>query len=128
MKLKCLVVEDAAFIREIYRISLANQNFDIIGEAADGLKALEMIKLHRPDIVILDLVLPLKNGLDVLSESYQLSPKTHFLVVSSIDDQEIIGKAKALGALEYIVKPFTKAQLLASLGRLSQHYQEVQNG
>ena len=128
MKLKCLIVEDAVFIREIYRMSLANQNYDIIGEAADGLQALTMIKLHQPDIVILDLVLPMKNGLDVLSESYPLSPKTHFLVVSSIDDQEIISKAKALGAMEYIMKPFTKAQLLASLGRLSQHYQEVQNG
>ena len=128
MKLKCLVVEDAVFIREIYRLSLANQNYDIIGEATDGQKALEMIKLHQPDIVILDLILPLKNGLDILKESYPHSPKTHFLVVSSIDDQEIISKAKALGAMEYIVKPFTKAQLLASLGRISQHYQEVQNG
>ncbi len=128
MKLKCLIVEDAVFIREIYRISLANQNFDIIGEAADGVKALEMIKLHRPDIVILDLVLPMKNGFDVLSESSALSPRTRFLVISSIDDQELISKAKALGAMEYIVKPFTKAQLLASLGRLAQHYQEVQNG
>ncbi len=128
MKLKCLIVEDAVFIREIYRMSLANQNYDIIGEAADGLKALEMIKLHRPDVVILDLVLPMKNGLDILKESHPLSPDTRFLVVSSIQDQTIIDKAKALGAMEYLVKPFTKAQLLASLGRLSQHYQEVQNG
>ena len=87
-----------------------------------------MIKLHRPDVVILDLVLPMKNGLDILKESHPLSPDTRFLVISSIQDQTIIDKAKALGAMEYLVKPFTKAQLLASLGRLSQHYQEVQNG
>ena len=128
MKIKCLVVEDAVFIREIYRLSLANQNYDIIGEAADGIKALEMIKLHRPDIVILDLVLPLKSGLDILKESYPLSSNTRFLVVSSLDDQATIEKAKALGAMEYLIKPFTKAQLLASLGRISQQYHEVQNG
>ena len=128
MKIKCLVVEDAVFIREIYRLSLANQNYDIIGEAADGIKALEMIKLHRPDIVILDLVLPLKSGLDILKESYPLSSNTRFLVISSLDDQATIEKAKALGAMEYLIKPFTKAQLLASLGRISQQYHEVQNG
>ncbi len=128
MKLKCLVVEDVIFIREIYRFSLINQNYEIVAEAGDGVKALEMIKLHHPDIVILDLVLPLKNGLDVLKESHQLSPKTRFLVVSSLNDQMTIDQAKSLGASEYLVKPFTKKQLLSALERISQHYHEVQNG
>lgn len=128
MKLKCLVVEDVIFIREIYRFSLIDQNYEIVAEAGDGVKALEMIKLHQPDIVILDLVLPLKNGLDVLKESHQLSSKTRFLVVSSLSDQMTIDQAKSLGAIEYLIKPFTKKQLLSSLERISQHYHEVQNG
>ena len=52
MKLKCLVVEDASFLREIYRYSLMNQNYEIIDEAIDGEQALVKIKLHQPDIVI----------------------------------------------------------------------------
>lgn len=128
MKLKCLVVEDASFLREIYRYSLANQNYEIIDEAIDGVQAITKIKLHQPDIVILDLVLPLKSGLDVLKESHQLSPHSRFLVISSLDDQKTIDYAKSLGAIEYLVKPFTKAQLLDSLSRISQQYHEVQNG
>ena len=128
MKLKCLIIEDVAFIREIYRFSLANQNYEIVDEAADGVQAVAKLKLHQPDIVILDLVLPLKSGLDVLKESHQLSPNSRFLVVSSMDDQATIEHAKSLGAMEYLVKPFTKKQLLDSLSRISQQYHEVQNG
>ncbi len=128
MKLKCLIVEDVLFLREIYRLSLMNQNYEIIGEAVDGAEALLKIKALQPDIVILDLVLPLKNGLEVLKESHQLSPNSRFLVISSLDDQMTIDQAKSLGAIEYLTKPFTKAQLLESLNRISQQYNEVQNG
>ena len=128
MKLKCLIVEDVSFLREIYRYSLANQNYEIVDEASDGVQAVAKIKLHQPDIIILDLVLPLKSGLEVLKESHQLSPNSRFLVVSSLDDQGTIDYAKSLGAIEYLVKPFTKKQLLDSLSRISQQYHEVQNG
>lgn len=128
MKLTCLIVEDVIFIREIYKYSLRNEIYDVVGESGDGIDALEKIKSLQPDIVILDLILPLKNGLDVLKEAHALSPRTRFLVISSLEDQSIIDQAKALGAIEYIVKPFTKVQLLSALGQLSQNYGEVQNG
>ncbi|OFZ28649.1 MAG: hypothetical protein A2622_06055 [Bdellovibrionales bacterium RIFCSPHIGHO2_01_FULL_40_29] len=128
MKLKCLIVEDVTFIREIYRYSLRNENYEIIGEAADGIDALLKIKNLQPDIVILDLILPLKNGLDVLKEAHQLSPQSRFIVISSIDDMATIEFAKNLGAIDYLVKPFTKNQLLESLFKISQNYSEVQSG
>lgn len=128
MKLKCLVVEDVTFIREIYRYSLLAENYEIVGEAADGIEALHKIKELQPDIVLLDLILPLKNGLDVLKESHALSPNSRFLVISSLEDSAIIAQAKSLGAIEYLVKPFTKQQLLSALVRISHKYSEVQNG
>lgn len=128
MKLKCLLVEDVTYIREIYHYTLRDQNFEIIGEAVDGIDALEKIKTLQPDIVILDLVLPLKNGLDVLKEAHQLSPKSRYLVVSSLDDPKTREQAKSLGASEYLTKPFTKIQLIDSLNRISEIYAEVQNG
>ncbi len=128
MKLRCLVVEDVAFIREIYRYSLHGENYEIIGEAADGIDALVKIKALQPDIVLLDLILPLKSGLDVLKESHQLSPYSRFLVISSMDSQDVIDHAKSLGAIEYLTKPFSKNQLISALNRISQNYSEVQNG
>jgi YesN/AraC family two-component response regulator len=100
----------------------------VIGESGDGIDALEKISALKPDVVILDLVLPMKNGLDVLKDAHALSPHTRYLVISSLDDQSIMDQAKAMGAIEYIVKPFTKQQLLSALGRLSENYSEVQNG
>ncbi len=128
MKLKCLIVEDVTYIREIYRYNLQAEPYEIVGEAADGIDALNKIEAFQPDIVILDLILPLKNGLDVLRESHSLSPHSRFLVVSSMNEQSIIDQAKSLGAIEYLTKPFSREQLLSALSRLSVNYSEVQNG
>ena len=128
MLIKCLIVEDAQFIREIYRFSLRGLNLEIIDEAGDGIEALAKIKKHQPDLVILDLVLPLKNGLDVLKEISEISPMTKCLVITSLDDAEIRNKAKALGAIQYLTKPFTKAQLLEAVESVTANYREVQNG
>jgi len=128
MKLKCLIIEDVLFIREIYKYTLRAEHYQIVGEATDGIDALTKISSLQPDIVILDLILPQKNGLDVLKEAHALSPHTRYLVVSSLDDQAVMDQAKALGAIEYIVKPFTRQQLSAALGRISENYGDVQHG
>lgn len=129
MILKCLIVEDSPFMREIYRFSLQdNLNIDIVGEAADGDEAMKLISEIKPDILILDLILPLKNGIDILNEIAGISPLTKTLIVSSLDDVEVISKAKALGAIEYIKKPFTKVQLVNAINEISKYYAEVRNG
>jgi two-component system chemotaxis response regulator CheY len=129
MILKCLIVEDSAFMREIYRYSLAaNINLQIVAEAQDGVQALKLIKEIQPDILILDLVLPLKNGFDVLREMAVVSPKTKVVVISSLDDDSSILKAKALGAIVYLKKPFTKIELLDAINEVSKFYAGVDNG
>lgn len=126
--MKCLVVEDAVFLREVYHYSLRNTPYEIVDEAKDGLEAVEKIKTLKPDIIILDLVLPLKNGFDVLKELSTISSNSRVLVISSLDDEKDISRAKSLGAIEYLTKPFTKKQLLDALEIVSQTYHEVQNG
>ena len=129
MELKCLIAEDASFMREIYRLSLLNcKNIKVIAEAKDGEEAIKLLSDHKPDILLLDLVLPLKSGLEILRELSLVSPKTKVIVVSSIDDEQIILKAKALGAVTYIKKPFTKADLVDAFEEISKHYSEVENG
>lgn len=126
--MKCLVVEDAVFLREVYRYTLRNTDYEIIDETGDGLEALDKLKKLKPDVIILDLVLPSMNGLDILKELPQISPNTKALVISSLDEEETITKAKNLGAIIYLIKPFTKNQLLDSLKELSIDYKEAQNG
>jgi YesN/AraC family two-component response regulator len=129
MQLTCLIIEDAAFMREIYHYSLLKcENIRVIGEACDGEEALKLLSQFKPDIMLLDLVLPVKSGLDVLKEVSLVSPKTKAIVVSSIEDENIIQRAKALGVITYIKKPFTKVDLVNAFEEISKNYSEVQNG
>lgn len=128
MTLKCIIVEDAAFLREVYRYNLKDQPIEIIDEAADGMDAMIKINKHKPDLIILDLVLPMKSGLDVLKEISRISPNSKCVVISAIDDPEIIRKALALGAISYLAKPFNKAELVNCIEEVTRTYSEVYNG
>ncbi len=129
MTLKCLIVEDSPFMLEIYHYSLVNHpGVEIVAEARDGESAVKLISEIKPDLLILDLILPLKNGLDVLKEMAVLSPHTKTIVISSLEDEATVLKAKALGAIQYLTKPFTKIQLLNAIDEISKEYGEVNNG
>ena len=128
MKARCLIVEDAPFLREVYRYSLRKEEVEIIDEAIDGMDAMVKLNQHKPDLVILDLVLPLKNGIDILKEMGRISPGTKCIVISSLDEQEIIDKAMALGAIKYLTKPFTKAQLIEAVQLVTKKYSEAVSG
>lgn len=129
MRLKCLIVEDSPFMLEIYRYSLVdNPNVEIVAEAKDGEEAVRLISEIKPDILILDLILPLKNGIEILNEMGHLSPDTKTIVISSLEDETTIQKAKALGAIHYLAKPFTKVQLISAISEISKYYAEVNHG
>jgi len=97
-------------MREIYRLCLKNINIKIIDEAVDGATAVIKINELNPDFVLLDLVLPEKNGFDVLSECAHL--KTKFIVISSLPQAEYAAKSQSLGAIFYLEKPFKKQQFI----------------
>lgn len=126
MKQTCLIAEDSLFIREIYKLCLKDTAIEIISEAIDGADAVKQITQLCPDIVLLDLVLPEKNGFDVLSECSHL--KTKFIVISSLPQSEYEQKAKSLGALFYLEKPFKKQQLIQMVESAISTQSEVNHG
>ena len=129
MSIKCVVAEEAAFIRQIYHLNLNGVNdIEIVGEARDGVETLKLVKEVQPDLLILELVLPLKSGIEILKELHSVSPKTQVIVISSLDDESLRAQAKALGAHAYLTKPFTRAQLLGAVNEICQHYAGAQNG
>lgn len=129
MSLKCLIVEDSQFMQEIYHHSLVNAaDIEVVGYASDGNEAIRLLSEKKPDLLILDLILPLMNGIDVLKQVSQLSPQTKTIVISSLEDEETIAKTKALGAIDYLKKPFTKVQLVNAIEEVSKYYAEVNNG
>ncbi|MGI5860981.1 MAG: response regulator [Myxococcales bacterium] len=110
-----LIVDDDAFVRTTLRDLLAETGFEL-SDARDGEEALESIKKNQPDLVLLDLFMPRKSGLEVLAEIQRLTPSTRVLVISSLDADAIVESALERGAVGFIAKPFHPIEILAAVG------------
>lgn len=103
-----LIVEDDKFLRELLTRKLRQEGFEVL-EAIDGQEATELIKNKKPALILLDLILPGKDGFEVLSE-IKKEPETKeipVLILSNLGQREEIEKGLKLGALDYFVKAHT---------------------
>lgn len=114
---RILIVDDDNIIRETLRILLRANEYDVVGEASDGIKAMEMMKKHKPSVVLLDISMPGASGLDVLSEIQEKYPETAVVMISGEAKSETVKSAVELGAIGYIVKPFNTANVVQNLER-----------
>jgi DNA-binding response OmpR family regulator len=121
--MKVLLVEDDTFFREFYAKKLKEKNLEV-QTAVDGDIALEILKVIKPDIVLLDIIMPKKDGFDVLKgmAEKKLLPGTPVLVFSTLGQESDIEKARLLGARGYVNKSFYDfeklySQILAVTGK-----------
>lgn len=113
--IRLLVVDDAPFIREIVRHSLRASKIEIIGEAEDGNEAVALARELRPDVVLMDIVLPGKSGIDATREILAENGKIRVVAFSTNDHESIIVKALDAGCCSFIVKPFQANELIAAI-------------
>lgn len=114
-KIRILIVDDFEMTRSLLRIILRGDEFEIVGEAANGQQGIEQFEKLQPDIVLLDVVMPVLSGLDTLERIHKINPKCLVLMVTGADDQEIVDRAMRNGASGYIIKPFNTASVLETL-------------
>jgi two-component system KDP operon response regulator KdpE len=112
--IKVLVVDDEPPIRRLLRAGLATQDYDV-REAGSVEEALESIKEDAPDVMLLDLGLPGRNGMDLLAELQGKGSTFPILILSSRTDEAGIVQALELGADDYITKPFGMKEVIARL-------------
>ena len=103
---KLLVADDEQKICRLLETFFAERGFQVL-VAHDGKTALSCIREERPHLVFLDLHMPGVNGLDVLREAKQVDETIKIIVVTAIEDEEMIRQAKTLGASDYVIKPFS---------------------
>ena len=105
--LRVLLVDDEIMIREGFKrlFDWQAHNCQVVGEAADGMEALAQIDALRPDIVIMDINIPIMNGLKVIQLSRMKHPNTAFVIVSGYDDFAYCREALRLQITDYILKP-----------------------
>ena len=114
-----LVVDDAIIIRELIKDAAIDEGWMIAGEACDGQQAIDRYRELRPDAVTLDLVMPQYNGLHAIRGILELDTNARILVISALDQKNILKEAFTLGVFDFIVKPFTKAVLVQTLDRMT---------
>lgn len=99
-----LIVDDEPHVRMFLRLVLKELGIEQTWEAGDGVQALAQIEAHRPELVLLDVNLPLVNGLDVLKQTKQLFPELPVIVVTSESAMKTVHDAARLGAVTYVLK------------------------
>jgi len=107
---KILVVDDEKDINQILVTFLSRHNFDIMS-AYNGKEAIEITKKQRPDLILLDIVMPDMSGLDTLKKIKKIDENTKIIMLTAMEDEETIRKSRELGADGYIPKPFTGKHL-----------------
>ncbi|MFD0676513.1 MULTISPECIES: response regulator [unclassified Paenibacillus] len=105
--LKILLCDDSLLVRKKLRGALAEQGFTQLFEAADGEEAVAFCQTDTPDLVLLDIVMPKKDGIEALQEIKQINPSIHVVIASSVGTQSNLIKAIKLGANNFLQKPVT---------------------
>lgn len=111
-KLRLIVADDAAFIREIVRTLAQSNGIELVGEAADGFEAIQLAEELRPDLILMDLIMPRKNGIEAAQEIIAKIPEMKIVAFSTADHELMVMRALAAGCCNYIVKPFEGHTLL----------------
>ncbi len=113
-----IIVDDSSTIRLLLKGVLSELGIKILGQAANGEEAVRAAQTHQPDLIFLDVNMPIMSGLEALPKIRQSSPKTRVVMVTGETSKGLVQQAAALGACGYIVKPVRPAYVEAFLKKL----------
>lgn len=103
---KVLIVDDAVFMRKSLRLILEKNGYEVVGEAQNGEEAVIMFKALEPDVVTMDITMPIKNGIDATKEIMEIDGNAKIIIISALGQEAYIKNAIINGAKNFIIKPF----------------------
>ncbi len=115
---RVLIVDDASVVRLLIKKVLKEADFDIVGEAVNGVDALAKYKELKPDIVTMDITMPESNGIQATKDIIAFDANAKIVILSGIDQKDMLWKAIKAGASSYIVKPFENDRILSTLNEV----------
>jgi two-component system chemotaxis response regulator CheY len=121
-KIRVVIIDDYDMTRTLLGIILRGGQFEVVGEASDGKAGLELCIKLKPDLVLLDGIMPIMNGIEALEAIHEQLPETIVLMVTANDDDDIVKQAMEKGAAGYIVKPFNTASVLDTLNQARESF------
>ncbi len=113
MAKRVLIVDDAIFMRNMIKDIFAGAGFEVVGEAANGLEAVEKYQQLKPDITTMDIVMPFKSGIEATREIVQGDKDAVVVMCSALGQESLVMEAIEAGASDFIVKPFKSEDVLS---------------
>ncbi|MBL4938018.1 response regulator [Clostridium sp. YIM B02515] len=115
---KVLIVDDAAFMRMMIKDILEKNGFEVVGEANNGIKAVEIYKKEKPDVVTMDITMPDMDGIEAVKEIRSFDPGAKIIMCSAMGQQTMVMDAIRAGARDFIVKPFQPDRVLEAIRKV----------
>jgi two-component system, chemotaxis family, chemotaxis protein CheY len=115
---RLLVVDDALFMRKMIGAVAAEAGWEVVGEASNGSEAVSLYQRLRPDLVTMDLVMPVMDGLEALRQIRAFDSGARVVVVTALDQKQVLMESIRDGAIDFIVKPFERQRVLNLLAKL----------
>jgi len=120
-----VIAEDEALIRLDLAEMLAEEGYDVVGQAGDGRTAVELAEQHRPDLVVLDVKMPKLDGIAAAQRiaEQRLAP---VVILTAFSQRELVERARDAGAMAYLVKPFSQSDLVPAVEMAVSRFAELQ--
>jgi AmiR/NasT family two-component response regulator len=121
---RVVIAEDEALIRMDLVEMLDEEGYDVVGEAADGASAVALAEEHRPDLVILDVKMPVLDGISA-AERIARARIAPVVILTAFSQRELVERARDAGAMAYLTKPFTRSDLVPAIEIAVSRFSEV---
>lgn len=118
MKARVLIADDASFMRQMIREIIEPEGFEVVGEATDGVEAVEQYQELHPELVTMDIVMPKRSGIDAVKGILATDPGACVVMCSALGQEALVQEALQAGARDFIVKPFKPDSVLSTLRKV----------
>ena len=118
MAKKVLVVDDSPIIHNLLTKALEKHGYQVCGNAKNGKEGVELYALEKPDIVFMDITMPIMDGLEAVREIRGKDDQAKIIMLSAMGDQEVMDEAKDLGVQTFLKKPFNEYKIISALSNI----------
>ena len=121
---RVLVADDASFMRQMIRDIIEPEGWEVAGEASDGFEVVDKFAELQPDVVMMDIVMPKRSGIDAVKAIVKDAPHATIVMCSALGQEALVMEAIQAGAKDFIVKPFKPAAVLSTLKKVAEKHGE----
>jgi len=117
--IKVLIVDDAAFMRLSMKTMMEKKGFEVVGEAENGAVAIIKYNELRPDIVTMDITMPVMDGIQALKQIIKLDPKAKIIMITAMGQELMVKEAVMSGAKGFIIKPYKEVDVIQTIQQIA---------